>query len=281
MTLTFTDGSQPFGARLFAEAPALAALTLIIALSALPLLAAFNLDPRQFQGESIWLKPLKFHAALAIYLATLVFFARWLPDGLMQSRGWQIYQAVAIACIVAELLWIGGAAALGTASHFNQSSPTWAVLYGLMGLAAVMLTSLSLTMGIAIWCNAHTGLAPGLHLSIALGLVLTFILTVIVAGAMAGGTGHYIGTPVTGARVPVMGWSREVGDLRLPHFLATHALHALPVVGFLAARFLPDTPGRIAVWAAALGLRPCRADLCAGFGRSPHVLTLSLGRRAR
>ena len=253
MTLTFADGGQSFGARLFADAPALVALTLLIALAALPLLAAYQLDPRQFQSESIWLKPLKFHAALVIYLGTLVFFARYLPEGLTQSRAWLVYQGFAIACILAELLWIGGAAALGTGSHFNISSPVWATLYPLMGVAAVTLTSLSLTMGIAIWRNADTGLAPALHLSIALGLILTFILTVIVAGAMSQGTGHHIGTPVTGARVPVMGWSREVGDLRLPHFLATHALHALPIVGLLAVRFLPDTPGRLAVWAAGLG----------------------------
>jgi hypothetical protein len=253
MTLTYSDTHPRLIARLFDDAPALAALTLIIVLGALPLLAAFNLDPRLFQGDSIWLKPLKFHAALAIYLATLVFFARFLPDGLMQSRGWQIYQAIVVVCVVAELLWIGGAAALGTGSHFNVGSPVWAALYPLMGVAAVTLTSLSLVMGVAIWRNAQTGLAPALHLSIALGLVLTFVLTVIVAGAMASGTGHHIGTPVSGARVPVMGWSREVGDLRLPHFLATHALHALPVAGLLAARLLPDAPGRLAVWAAGLG----------------------------
>lgn len=252
MTLAFTEPQPQALGRLFDDAPALAALTVIILLSAIPLLVAYQLDPRQFQGDSIWLKPLKFHAALAIYLGTLVVFARWLPDGMMQSRSWQIYQGVAIACILAELLWIGGAAALGTASHFNQTG-IWAALYALMGLAAVTLTSLSLVMGVAIWRNAQTGLAPAAHLSIALGLVLTFVLTVIVAGAMASGTGHHIGTPVTGARVPVMGWSREVGDLRLPHFLATHALHALPIVGLLAARFLPDTPGRLAVWAAGLG----------------------------
>lgn len=252
MTLALPSLNAPIFARAFQDAPALAMLTLIMALSALPLLAAYSLDPRQFQGENIWLKPLKFHAALVIYTGTLVVFARFLPEGMMQSSAWQIYQGVAIACIVAELLWIGGAAALGTASHFNQTG-VWGVLYGLMGLAAVTLTSLSLVMGIAIWRNAQTGLAPALHLSIALGLVLTFILTVIVAGAMAQGTGHLIGTPVTGARVPVMGWSREVGDLRLPHFLATHALHVLPILGLLAARVLPDTPGRLAVWAAGLG----------------------------
>ncbi|MCF3581112.1 hypothetical protein L2E76_11345 [Planktothrix agardhii 1811] len=252
MTLAFTDPHTFTLGRVFDDAPALAVLTVIILLSALPLLAAYQLDPRQFQGDSIWLKPLKFHAALAIYLGTLAIFARWLPEGMMQSRGWQVYQGVVIACILAELLWIGGAAALGTASHFNQAG-IWGVLYELMGLAAVTLTSLSLVMGVAIWRNAATGLAPAVQLSIALGLVLTFVLTVVVAGAMASGTGHFVGTPITGARVPVMGWSREVGDLRLPHFLATHALHALPVVGLLAARFLPETPGRLAVWAAALG----------------------------
>jgi hypothetical protein len=252
MTLAFTDRSPPFVSRLFDDTPALTALTLIMALAALPLLTAYALDVRQFQGESTWLKPLKFHAALVIYTGTLVIFARFLPVGLTQSRAWQLYQAVVIACIVAELLWVGAAATLGTASHFNQSG-IWAIMYPLMGLAAVTLTSLSLVMGIAIWRNGQTGLAPALHLSIALGLVLTFVLTVIVAGTMSSGTGHHIGTPVTGARVPVMGWSREVGDLRLPHFLATHALHALPVVGLLAARFLRGTPGRLAVWAAGLG----------------------------
>ena len=253
MTLTLTTPSPSFLLRTHTDAPALVALTLLIGLASLPLLVASGLDPRQFQGESVWLKPLKFHAALAIYIGTLAVFARWLPDRLRGSRGWRIYQAIVIACIVAELVWIGSAATLGTASHFNQSSLFWAAIYPLMGVAAITLTSLSLTMGIAFWRNPATGLAPALHLAVALGLILTFILSVTVAGTMSAGTGHLIGTPVSGARVPLLGWSREVGDLRLPHFLATHALHALPIVGLFAARILPDAPARLAVWAAALG----------------------------
>ena len=52
--------------------------------------------------------------------------------------------------------------------------------------------------------------------------------------------------------LPVLGWSREVGDLRVAHFIATHALHFVPLVGWLVAGRLPDPAARGAVILAAL-----------------------------
>jgi hypothetical protein len=215
-------------------------LTLFTALAGLPLMAAYGLDDRLFQGDNVWLKPLKFHLALTVYTGTLTLFAMLLPEGTFTSRRWRIYIGVVATCILAELLWIGSAAALGTASHFNQTG-IWAGLYALMGAAAVTLTSLSLAMGVVFWRHR----ADPFLLSVAVGLVLTFVLTVPIAGTMSSGTGHLIGTPLTGARFPVMGWSMEVGDLRLPHFLATHAMHFVPLAGL--------TGSRGAVWGAAAG----------------------------
>jgi hypothetical protein len=63
--------------------------------------------------------------------------------------------------------------------------------------------------------------------------------------------GHHIGTPVTGAALPILGWSREVGDLRVGHFFATHALHVIPVVGLVATWYLPKA-ARALVLAASL-----------------------------
>lgn len=233
---------------LLAPPPALAsppnrqllAITLITALAAPPLLAAYALDPRLFQGDNIWLKPLKFHLALTVYTGTLTLFAMLLPERTFTTRAWRAYITLVIACILAELLWIGSAAALGTASHFNLTG-LWSPIYSLMGIAAVILTSLSLAMAPAFWQRR----ADPLMLSIALGLALTFLLTVPIALTMASGPGHLVGTPVTGARFPFMGWSREVGDLRLPHFLATHAMHFVPLAGL--------TGSRSAVWASAAG----------------------------
>lgn len=211
-------------------------LTLFVALAALPLMAAFGLDDRMFQGDNIWLKPLKFHLALTVYTGTLVLYAMLLPEGTFTSRRWRMYFGIVTLAILAELVWIGTAAALGTGSHFNVTG-IWNVIYSIMGLAAVILTSPTLAMAPAFWRQR----SDPMMLSIALGLALTFVLTVPIAGTMANLMSHHVGTPVTGARLPFMGWSAEVGDLRLPHFLATHAMHAVPLAGLTGNRTVIGT----------------------------------------
>jgi hypothetical protein len=74
-----------------------------------------------------------------------------------------------------------------------------------------------------------------------------------VASVLAAGTGHHVGTPISGASVPLLGWSREVGDLRVAHFWATHALQVLPLAGWMLVRTLPERPAEIGVWLAAAG----------------------------
>lgn len=238
-------------ARLRTDAPAFTGLTLFIALAAIPLLAAALLDPREFLDAPVWQKPLQFHLALGIYTLSLAFFARFLPQG-MTPRPWRIYAAVVVACILAELVWVGGAASYATASHFNTDDLVMGTIYGLMGVFAVILTSASLVMGVAIWRNPATGLDPAVRLSVALGLILTFVLTLIAAGTLSSMPGHHVGTAVSVAALPVLGWSREVGDLRVGHFFATHALHVIPVVGWLANRTVPAL-ARPLVWAASGG----------------------------
>ena len=236
--------------RLFVE-PIFAKAGFLLALSLVVTLSAFALDGRVFQGENIWLKPIKFQFALSIYLLTLAFFARWLPEGMIEGWKYRTFAGVVVFCIVGEILWIGGAAALGTASHYNDGTPLTFWLYNLMGAFAVTLTSASLVFGIAIARNSDTGLDPAVKLSVVLGLILTFVLTLPAAGTLSMMPGHHIGEVVTGARVPFMGWSGEVGDLRIAHFFATHAMHFLPLAG-LAALLLPVRVRTSAVMVAAL-----------------------------
>jgi hypothetical protein len=257
-----TAVSLPFSQnRAWRDAPAFSGLAVFIALTAIPLLAAALIDTRQFLDAPIWQKPLQFHLALAVYIATLAFFARYLPQG-MASRRWRIYAGVVCFCILAELVWVGGAAMYGTASHFNVDDVVMGTIYGFMGVFAVVLTSASLVMGIAIWRDNSTALQPAMRLAIALGLILTFVLTLIAAGTLSSMSGHLVGTPVTGQRLPIVGWSREVGDLRSAHFFATHALHAVPLAGFSGSRLavilvaLGYTAFVMATFAISLSGRP-------------------------
>lgn len=248
-TVDFTPTRPTPLSRLFGADPTLAGLGFLIVLSLAVTLPAMAFDTRLFQGENIWLKPVKFQIALAIYALTLAACARWLPDGFLQRRAVRIYLAAVVFAILAEMAWIGGAAMFGTASHFNVGTPLTRTLYAIMGVMAVLLTSASLVYGIAIWRNRASGLSAPLHLSLALGLILTFVLTVPAASIMSSGTGHYVGTPATGEVLAVLGWSREVGDLRVPHFFATHAMHALPIIGLIAA---PLARGLLIVIGAAV-----------------------------
>jgi hypothetical protein len=59
----------------------------------------------------------------------------------------------------------------------------------------------------------------------------------LVAGELADNGGHNVGVPGDAqARLPLLGWSMEVGDLRAPHFFALHAMQVLPLLGHLVDR---------------------------------------------
>jgi hypothetical protein len=235
--------------RMGADAPAFTALAILLFLGLVPLYAAMALDTRIFQGESPWMKPVKFHYALGVYALSLAFFARFMPDRTRAGRPWRWFTTAVTLAILAEVAWLSGAAMLNTASHFNTTEPFLTAIYQLMGAFAVLLTSASLVMGISIWRNRTTGLSPALHLSVALGLILTFALTIPAAGYLSASGGHFVGTSTR--EMWIMGWSRDAGDLRVAHFLATHALHFVPLAGLVAAWAIPAQATR-AVWLAAV-----------------------------
>jgi hypothetical protein len=225
------EGSSSLVAELFRREPLFASLALVFAVLIPPTLAAMAFDSRTLQGANVWVKPLKFEISLLLYVATLAWFAGWLPRGVVTSAEYRAFAWAVTAAIVAEMIWVGGAAAFGVASHFNTSSRFMANIYGLMGILAVLLTSASLVYGVIILRDGASPLDPVFKLSVGLGLILTFVLTVVVAGHMASRTGHSVGA----------------GDLRVAHFFATHAMHVIPVFGLFVAAVCPISVGLAAV----------------------------------
>ncbi|MEM9224243.1 MAG: hypothetical protein AAGB11_17830 [Pseudomonadota bacterium] len=211
--------------------PRFSAAAVILSVLAVLLIWPLMADPRSFGGHSIWLKPQKFAVSLAVYTATLALFAHWLPERLKVSKLFAAYVWVVLSAIGLEMIWLIAAAALGVASHFNEVPP-WNTFYSMAGVLAVILTSAAAVFGIAILLGRH--MDPALRLGLGLGLILTFVLTVITAGYMGGNGSHHVG--IAGPddpSWPVFGWSLTVGDLRPAHFLATHAMQAVPAAALL------------------------------------------------
>jgi hypothetical protein len=239
-------------AELFRRHPLFAGAALCLVVLMAPTLFALALDQRTFLDINVWIKPFKFQVALTIYLVTLAWFAGWLPAHVTASRWHRIFSTIVVLAITAEMVWIQGAAALGTASHFNDSSPLAIALYATMGLLAVVLSSASLVYGIAILHDRDSRLDPVFRLSVGIGLIATFVLTVAAAGYMSSSGSHFVGGVHSDAGgLAPMGWARDGGDLRVAHFFATHAMHFIPAFGFIASRVLPASSGKRAVYAFA------------------------------
>jgi hypothetical protein len=239
-------------AELFRRHPLFAGTALCLLVLMAPTLFAMTLEQRTFLDINVWIKPFKFQVALTIYLITLAWFAGWLPARVTASRWHRIFSIIVVVAIGAETAWTLGAAALGVASHFNDSSALAIALYASMGVLALVLTSASLVYGFAILRDRDSRLDPVLRLSIGIGLIATFVLTVIVAGYMSGSGSHFVGGAHSDAGgLAPMGWARDGGDLRVAHFFATHAMHFIPVFGFICSRVLSAGQGRVAVLAFA------------------------------
>jgi len=88
---------------------------------------------------------------------------------------------------------------------------------------------------------------------------------------MGGSGSPWIGSvPLDKGGVPVFGWSREVGDLRVSHFFATHLMQVLPAIGWLADRGTAR-PVRIVALASLIGVAVVAATFIQALSGQPLI----------
>lgn len=226
------------------------------------------LDPRVITGAPAWLKPMKFAISISIYCSTLLWmltFVRGRPR-LVVLVSW----VTAIALFV-EMVMISGAAALGTTSHFNVSTPTHAAVWYTMAGFVALVWAMNLLVALLLLLQRmpDPAFAWALRLGLLVSLVgmgVAFLMTSETPAqeraADAAGTeapiegAHSVGVKDGGPGLPVTGWSTTGGDLRVPHFVGLHGLQALPLFGYLLALAAPAWLRRehlvALVWTAGL-----------------------------
>ena len=213
--------------------PLLAAYGLGLLLLAIPMLVLQLVDPRLLNGVSVWVKPVKFLVSVGVFALTAAWFFGYIRP---ERRKALLPRTVIVMLIGAgslELLWIGWQAANGLESHFNNDTLFFNLMYGLMGLFAVILLGSTLPLAWEIGRRPVAGLRPDFVAAVVIGLLLSFLLGGGLGGYMSAQPGHSVGA--TGGHVPLFGWNRSGGDLRIAHFLGIHAQQAIPILAMLIA----------------------------------------------
>ncbi|BET25453.1 uncharacterized protein DUF4281 [Limnobacter thiooxidans] len=218
--------------------PRLAAAGIALLLLMIPTAFALVFDERLIHGSSIWAKPMRFELGLGIYLLTLAFFLPLAGKAFAATRKGRFVVWGAMLPSFFELGYIVFQAARGEPSHFNETDTFHFVMFQLMGIGALTLTSASAVLAWGLWRSPQPLVGPALRLGLVLGLSLTFILGAGVGIVMAGGPTSVVGGMPGPDDLPLLGWSRQFGDYRVAHFLGVHAMHVIPLFAWVVARWL-------------------------------------------
>lgn len=213
-----------------------AALMLV---STLVCLLGLLVDPRQVTGLDVWDKPLKFSISILLYSVTWAWLIAHLPRW---RRPAHIAGTVIAVALIVEQALILGAAAAGTTSHFNVSTPLASAIWATMAVSITVLYACTFLTTIAVFFlrlpTASTTLAVRAGAVIALvGMGLAYLMTGPTSQQLHDFQGiagaHTVGLPDGGPGLPLLGWSTVGGDLRIPHFVGMHALQLLPLFAIL------------------------------------------------
>lgn len=214
-------------------------LTLLAAfmvLAMVPTAIALGLDERTFRGLSVWAKPMKFMASLALFSATTAWFFDLLPTSRRRATPLRVLVWTIVVASLLEVGYISLQAGLGQASHYSRADSLHMALYPVMGLLAL---SLMLTQPLLAWQIVRHGrsdVAPAWRDAVVLGLVMTFVLGVGAAVPLSAAQ------PPAGAGTLLFGWHLGGGDLRPAHFIGSHAQQLVPLAGWLLWRVCSHRP---------------------------------------
>ncbi len=190
------------------------------------------------QGENAWIKPLKFSLSFVLYAGSLIFISQYLSAS---KKFLKITSNVALLGAVAELAAIISQSMLAPLAGLPIMAGVETMLWYAVKISIMPVAFAVIAMLWMLLKEKH--LPPILGSSICWGTVLAIVgfipgFLLLLPDSMQhaftnqDAYGQLIAHASASSRIPYLGWSKVVGDLRVAHFFGLHALQILPLIGY-------------------------------------------------
>lgn len=180
----------------------------------------------QVYNVSAYFKPFKFAFSTFLYAWAMAWYCAYLPNFNPTVFNWSV-----VILLGFEIVYIAIQANKGQLSHYNLSSPFYSLMYGLMAIAATLVTIYTAYIGLLFFLSDFPTL-PNYYLwSIRLAIFI-FVIFSFEGFVMGSKLTHTIGGPDGEIGLPILNWSLKYGDPRVAHFIGMHALQILPILSF-------------------------------------------------
>lgn len=202
-----------------------------------------------------WFKPFKFAFSTLLFSWAMAWYCAYLPDFNIRLFNWSV-----VILLGFEIVYIAIQAGRGKLSHFNISTPLYAILYQFMAFAATAVTLYTAYIGYLFWTLDFPDLPNHYVWAIRCSIVI-FVVFALEGFVMGSRLTHTIGGPDGSAGLPLVQWSTRFGDPRVAHFIGMHALQVLPILSFfflrntMATLIVSGLYGLLAVWTLVQALQ--------------------------
>ncbi|MCP9770284.1 hypothetical protein EGI22_20455 [Lacihabitans sp. LS3-19] len=207
-----------------------------------------TVNTQEILGINAMIKPLKFALSLWILAWTMAYLLYYVND----QKKVEKYSVLAIITMVYEQAVITIQAFRGKLSHFNQTEIVGGILYALMGIMIVWLTTATLILTIRFIRQKTYAISSSFAFSIKIGLIM-FVAFSFFGGYMSAINSHNVGGEIGGKGLSLLNWSTVFGDLRVAHFFGIHSLQIIPFLGyFISKNYGEDAKAKRLIWFSSL-----------------------------
>ncbi len=233
---------------IFSRNPLLAKLGLFFLILAVFLGLYATVNTETILGINSMIKPLKFALSTWIYAWTMAYLLFYVNNQIRVK--W--YSILATFVMLYENAVITIQALRGKLSHFNQTELLGGILYAIMGVLIVWLTTATLIISLIFIFQKTNIISKPFALSIKIGLLL-FVIFSFMGGYMSVINSHNVGGKIGEAGLTFLNWSTLFGDLRVAHFFGIHSLQVIPILGFFVSTNIKnESKASLMIWLGSI-----------------------------